>query len=263
MPAYLETIIAHHRARVAVDHRDLSALVEAAREAGPRRLFIEALSAARSVSGIAVIAEIKRRSPSKGDLDMAIDPALVAGDYERGGAACVSVLTDTEFFAGGPDDLRQARSACSLPVLRKDFTLGARDVCDARVMGADAVLLIVATLSDPELSDLLETAQACMVDALVEVHDERELARALDGGARMIGVNQRDLATFEVDGGRAEALGRCIPDEVVKVAESGIQSAADVRRLADAGFDAVLVGEHLLRSGDRAQAVAALLGSRR
>lgn len=130
-------------------------------------------------------------------------------------------------------------------------------------MGADAVLLIVAALSDRELSRFLDTAQACMIEALVEVHDEFELARAVDSGARMIGVNQRDLATFEVDGRRAETLGRRIPGDVVKVAESGIQSALDVDRLAEAGFDAVLVGERLVRSGDRAEAVAALLGSHR
>ncbi|MHB1518585.1 MAG: indole-3-glycerol phosphate synthase TrpC [Acidimicrobiales bacterium] len=263
MPAYLDTIVAHHRARVAGDHRDLSELLETARRAGPSRPFAGALCEARSRSGIGVIAEIKRRSPSKGDLDGAIDPALVAADYERGGAACLSVLTDSEFFSGSPDDLRHARVASSLPVLRKDFTLGARDVCDARVMGADAVLLIVAALSDPELRTFLDTAQACMIEALVEVHDESELVRAMDSGARMIGVNQRDLATFEVDGRRAEALARRIPGDVVKVAESGIQSPLDVGRLAEAGFDAVLVGERLIRSEDRAGAVAALLGSRR
>ena len=155
---------------------------------------------------LAVIAEVKRRSPSKGPLDAGLDPAAVAADYEAGGAACVSVLTDEEFFGGSPADLAAARSACGLPVLRKDFTVSRADVCDARLMGADAVLLIVAALSDDELSSFLGLAQELSLDALVEVHDEAELERALDAGAELVGVNQRDLTTFAVDPERAARL---------------------------------------------------------
>jgi indole-3-glycerol phosphate synthase len=212
---------------------------------------------------MAVISEIKRRSPSKGDLDLHLDPAVVAAEYELGGAACLSVLTDAEFFGGGPDDLRAARAACSLPVLRKDFTVSPLDVCDARIMGADAVLLIVAALSDDELVRFLALARSLAMTALVEVHDGAELRRALDAGATVIGVNQRDLHTFEVDHGRALELGGSMPDGVVAVAESGIRDADDVGRLADAGYHAVLVGETLVRSPDRRSAVAELLGAGR
>jgi indole-3-glycerol phosphate synthase len=263
MPAYLDTILGAHRARAVDDHRDLAEVFEAVGRAGPVRSFTGALAAASARDGIAVISEIKRRSPSKGDLDPDLDPALVAAEYEAGGAACLSVLTDEEFFGGTPNDLAAARAACSLPVLRKDFTVSALDVCDARIMGADAVLLIVAALTDDELTSFLELAGRCSMTALVEVHDELELQRALGSGAEVIGVNQRDLHTFEVDHQRAVALGRSIPAGVVSVAESGIRDADDVASLADAGFAAVLVGETLVRSADRQGAVAGLLGNRR
>jgi indole-3-glycerol phosphate synthase len=210
---------------------------------------------------VAVISEIKRRSPSKGDLDPGLDPAVVAADYAAGGAACLSVLTDAEFFGGSADDLQAARAACPLPVLRKDFTVSALDVCDARRMGTDAVLLIAAALADTELADFLDVARQCSLTALVEVHDEAELGRALAVGAEVVGVNQRDLRTFEVDHRRAVRLGRLIPDGVVAVAESGIRDVDDVRRLADAGYQGVLVGETLVRAGDRREAVAELLGA--
>jgi indole-3-glycerol phosphate synthase len=260
MPAYLETIVAAHRAQAALDRRDLDEAVEEAGRAGPVRPFAKAIGEAAARHGIGVIAEIKRRSPSKGDLDPMLDPALLALDYQDGGAASLSVLTDSEFFGGSVGDLRSARSACSLPVLRKDFTVSALDVCDARVMGADAVLLIVAALSDAELSSFLDLSRRCGLTALVEVHDELELRRALDVGADVIGVNQRDLHTFEVDHQRAQKLGTMMPPGVLAVAESGIQDDGDVRRLAEAGYHAVLVGETLVRSGDRPAAVARLLG---
>ncbi len=209
-----------------------------------------------------MVAEVKRRSPSKGALDAGLDPAQVARDYEAGGAACVSVLTDEEFFAGSPGDLAAARSACGLPVLRKDFTVSPGDICDARLMGADAILLIMAALSDEELSTFLSLAQELTLDALVEVHDEAELERALDAGAELVGVNQRDLTTFSVDTQRAERLVQQIPPEVVAVAESGIQDEDDVRRLADVGYQAVLVGESLIRASDRRAALRALTGHR-
>jgi indole-3-glycerol phosphate synthase len=211
---------------------------------------------------MAVISEIKRRSPSKGDLDADLDPAAVAADYQAGGAACLSVLTDQEFFGGAAQDLQAARDACALPVLRKDFTVSGLDVCDARTMGADAVLLIVAALSDTELVSFLDLATELSLSALVEVHDELELKRATGAGARLIGVNQRDLHTFEVDHRRALNLGELMPPEALAVAESGVHTRQDVVSLAGAGYAAVLVGEALVRSGDRRAAVADLLGAR-
>ena len=267
MPAYLDSILAAHRAAAAADARDVDAVVDAARrscrgEAGAdRRDFVGALVAGRAARGMAVISEVKRRSPSRGDLDPSLDPAAVAAEYEAGGASCLSVLTDAEFFGGSPADLVAARSACSLPVLRKDFTVGPLDVCDARAMGADAVLLIVAALGDGELTSLHALAVDLGLAPLVEVHEGRELDRALDAGARLVGVNQRDLRTFEVDRERALRLGERIPDGVVAVAESGIRDAADVERLAAAGYTAVLVGETLVRAANRRSAVDALLGA--
>ncbi len=266
MPAYLDTILSAHRAAAAADTRDVEVAIEQAErsdQAGPTRSFVDAITAANARHDMAVISEIKRRSPSKGDLDPDLDPAAVAIEYEAGGAACLSVLTDHRFFGGQPDDLRAARAACSLPVLRKDFTVSALDVCDARAMGADAVLLIAAALTDRELTSFLDLASRCSLTALVEVHDQAELHRALDAGAGVVGVNQRDLRTFEVDHQRALTLGSSIPTGVVAVAESGIEDARDVARLAAAGYQAVLVGESLVRSADRRSAVAELAGVRR
>ncbi|MHB1713126.1 MAG: indole-3-glycerol phosphate synthase TrpC [Acidimicrobiales bacterium] len=263
MPAYLDAIIAAHRARALGDRRDPEELVDRAGSLPSPRPFSEALSATGSPGGIAVISEIKRRSPSKGDLDLTLDPASVAAEYERGGASCLSVLTDREFFGGSPDDLIAARAACSLPVLRKDFTVSSTDICDARLMGADAVLLIVAALTGVELGAFLVLCRRLGLAALAEVHDRSELDRALDAGATLVGVNQRDLRTFEVDRGRAASLGRAIPLGVVSVAESGIRNGDDVTRLAEAGYDAVLVGETLVLSGDRRAAVAGLVGRQR
>jgi indole-3-glycerol phosphate synthase len=264
MPAYLDTIVAAHRAQAAGDPRDVDQEVEAAlrraADGPPVRPFTRAIDQAAQRQGMAVISEIKRRSPSKGDLDPSLDPARVAADYEEGGAACLSVLTDQQFFGGSEGDLQTARRACSLPVLRKDFTVGPLDLCDARRMGADAVLLIVAALDDAELSSLLRLSADLGLAALVEVHDAAELDRALAAGALLVGVNQRDLRTFEVDHQRALALGGMLPPEVVGIAESGIRTPEDVKELAGAGYRGVLVGETLVRSADRRQAVSALLG---
>jgi len=219
------------------------------------------VSAIRNCAGdVAVISEIKRRSPSKGDLQADLDPADLASRYEAGGAACMSVLTDSDWFGGSADDLRVARAAVDLPVLRKDFTVSARDIADARIMGADCVLLIVAALDQDDLVLFGSLASELGMATLVEVHDEDELDRALDAGATIIGVNQRDLLTFEVDQERALRVGEAIPDGVVKVAESGIRGRKDAEVLAGAGFDALLVGETLVRSGDPAGAVANLIG---
>jgi indole-3-glycerol phosphate synthase len=254
---YLDEIVDAHRAAATRDSRELAPLVDAARNAGEPRGFAEALRGA----GLAVIAEIKRRSPSKGALAPAdLDPALLAKVYEEGGAACLSVLTDAEHFGGSPDDLRRARAAVDLPVLRKDFTIDDRDVCDARLMGADAVLLIAAALTDDELARFHALARELGLDALVEVHDEPELEQALAVGATLVGVNQRDLFTFEVDHDRALRMAGAMPAGVVKVAESGVRGADDARRLGDAGFDAVLVGEHLVTAADPGAAIRALRG---
>jgi indole-3-glycerol phosphate synthase len=255
MATYLDRILAAHRAAAEADGRALAPLVAEALAQPPARGFTAAL---RGADGVGVVAEVKRRSPSKGDLASGLDPAGLAGAYERGGARCLSVLTDQEFFGGSPDDLRAARAATGLPVLRKDFTVAPVDVCDARIMGADAVLLIAAALDDDELGELHTLALDVGLDVLVEVHDEQELERALAVGAALVGVNQRDLVSFEVDHERAERVGRAMPDTVVRVAESGIRGPDDARRLAAAGFDAVLVGESLVTSPDPAAAVAAL-----
>jgi len=255
---YLDRIVAAHRESARADARRLDRLIGEAEAQPAARGFAAAL---RSVTGLGVIAEVKRRSPSRGDLHARLDPAELARAYEHGGAACLSVLTDREFFGGSPDDLRDARRAATVPVLRKDFTVAAADVCDARLMGADAVLLIVAALDDTELRDFHALAGELGLDALVEVHDEAELDRALTAGAGLVGVNQRDLVSFEVDPTRAVRVGRALSehgDDVVRVAESGIRGPDDAAVLASAGFDAVLVGESLVTSGDPAGAVRAL-----
>jgi indole-3-glycerol phosphate synthase len=209
-------------------------------------------------SGLAVISEIKRRSPSKGALAPDLDPGALAASYEAGGATCLSVLTDEAHFGGSAADLQAARAATELPVLRKDFTVAAADVVDARIMGADCVLLIVAALTDAELASFTSLARELDLSILVEVHDEPELERALGVDADIVGVNQRDLVTFEVDTGRAERMAPLIPADVVRVAESGVGGPDDAARLGAAGYDAVLVGESLVTSGDPTAAVAAL-----
>lgn len=250
---YLDAILRAHRAAAADDRRSLEVLLDEARSCPAVRGFAAALRA-----GFSVIAEVKRRSPSKGAIDAGLDPAQLAADYARGGAAALSVLTDVDHFGGAVDDLVRARGAVSLPVLRKDFTVAAADVCDARIMGADAVLLIVAALDDAELRDFHALARELTLDVLVEVHDEAEVERALRLDATVIGVNQRDLVTFAVDTARAVRLAPLIPEGVVRVAESGIAGPDDAVPLVAAGYDAVLVGESLVRSPDRAAAVAAL-----
>jgi indole-3-glycerol phosphate synthase len=257
---YLDRILAAHRARAAADGRPLEAVLDAARAAPAPRPFAAALGA--DEERLAVIAEVKRRSPSRGDLAADLDPTVAAQAYAAGGAACLSVLTDEDFFGGSVADLQAARAAVSLPVLRKDFTVDPRDVADARAMGADAVLLIVAALDDAELADLHALAGELDLDVLVEVHDEPELERALAVGAEVVGVNQRDLVTFEVDHDRAVRVGRAMPEGVVRVAESGIRGPEDAASLAAAGFHAVLVGESVVTAADRAASVAGLRAPR-
>lgn len=255
MATYLDEILARRRAVAEADGRDLAGLAVEAAAAAPVRDFRAALVA----PGLSVIAEVKRRSPSRGALAVDLDPAALAADYAAGGAACLSVLTDAEAFGGSPTDLVAARAAVDLPALRKDFTVGPADVYDARRMGADAVLLIAAALSAAELRDLGDLASTLGMTALYEVHDERELETVLAAGAAVVGVNQRDLFTFSVDRDRAVRLARAIPSDVVKVAESGISGRDDARVLAGAGYDAVLVGEALVRAADPAVAVKDLV----
>ena len=255
---YLDGIVAVHRERVAADGRSRAKVLEQARRSGAPRPFRAALAAR---TGLALIAEVKRRSPSKGDLAPELDPAALARRYEAGGATCLSVLTDGPHFGGSSDDLAAARAAVAVPVLRKDFTVDEVDVCDARLMGADAVLLIVAALDDAELRAFTQLAAELDLAALVEVHDAAEVERALHAGADLIGVNQRDLMTFAVDTHRALDLAAVLPAGVVRVAESGIKGPQDVFALAEGGYDAVLVGESLVTSGDAEAAAARLVAA--
>jgi indole-3-glycerol phosphate synthase len=214
----------------------------------------------RGPNGPRVIAEVKRRSPSKGDIRIDLDPAALAAAYAAGGASAVSVLTEPRHFAGSPDDLLAVRSAVGLPVLRKDFVTTAYQVWEARAWGADAVLLIVAALDPPALGDLLGETSAAGLDALVEVHTMAEAEVAAAAGASLVGVNARDLTTLEVDPNRFAEVRQRLPAGTVLVAESGISDRAGVQAAADAGADAVLVGEALVRSDDPTTALRVLLG---
>ncbi|MCU1400310.1 MAG: trpC [Acidimicrobiales bacterium] len=261
MATYLDRILERHREVCATDTRALADVVGEAGRMAPVRSFAGALRAASAEDELAVISEIKRRSPSKGALNVELDPAALAARYAAGGAAAMSVLTDVEFFGGSVADLQAARAAVDLPVLRKDFTVGPLDVCDARLMGADCVLLIAAALAPAELIELHALADAIGIEVLVEIHDEPELETALAAGALMVGVNQRDLVTFQVDHERALRMAAAIPDGVVKVAESGVRDAADARDLQAAGYHAVLVGETLVTADDPARVLGELRGA--
>ena len=212
---------------------------------------------------VTLIAEVKRRSPSKGDLRADLDPAALATAYRGGGASAVSVLTEPVHFAGSPEDLQKVRAAVDLPVLRKDFVTIPYQVWEARAWGADAVLLIVAALDPPLLTDLLAEASAAGLDALVEVHTLQEAATAAAAGAGLIGVNARDLATLTVDLRRFAVVRDALPVGATLVAESGIRTRADVQAVAAAGAHAVLVGETLVLAPDPEAAAAGLLGRTR
>ena len=254
---YLDRILEFHRTRAAADRREISELLDRAAALPPSRGF-ESRLRTDSTSSLAVISEVKRRSPSKGDLAADLDPAALARAYESGGASCLSVLTDEPHFGGSPADLRAARDATRLPVLRKDFTVSELDVVDARLMGADCVLLIAAALSVEEMGRFIDVARRVGLDTLVEIHDEAELEVAISIGATLVGVNQRDLVTFEVDHERAVRMAAAIPHSVVRVAESGVRNPDDAVSLRAAGYDAVLVGETLVRSVDPAGAIRSL-----
>lgn len=235
-------------ARRRAEDIDVAEARRLARGAPPSR----SLSSALTRPGLAVIAEIKRRSPSRGDLAPGLDPVRRAGLYARAGAAAISVLTDSDFFGGSLEDLAAVRASVSLPVLRKDFIVHPAQVWESRAIGADALLLILAALDDRALRTLYaETIDAGM-EALVEVHDADEARRAVELGARIVGVNNRDLATFDVDLATSEELAPLLGGVDVTVAESGIHRVEDAQRMAEAGYDGVLVGESLVTAPDPA-----------
>lgn len=240
---------------------NLSELMARVADLPDTRGFAAAIESKIEAGQPAVIAEIKKASPSKGVIREAFDPADIARSYELGGAACLSVLTDADFFQGHEDYLRQARSACSLPVLRKDFTIDPYQVYEARAMGADCILLIVAALDDANLLDLSLLAAELDLDVLVEVHDEEELERALDVPAPLIGVNNRNLRTFEVSLETSVNLRARAPQDRLLVSESGIATPADVARLRGVGIDAFLVGETFMRATDPGAALKQLFFS--
>jgi indole-3-glycerol phosphate synthase len=247
MATYLDEILHHHRARVATDERDWRERAEIVRT--PVASLLAALSDSTNPN-VKVIAEVKRRSPSKGWLHEDLDVATLSRAYADGGATAISVLTDAEHFSGSLEDLHTVARTVNLPLLRKDFTVSENDVLDAADAGASAVLLIVAALTDDELQSFLGVTHDAGLDAIVEVHDEEEAQRAIEGGARIIGVNQRNLHTFDVDRDNAARVIQRLPSSLATVCESGLSSPQDVARAADAGFDAVLVGESFVTAHD-------------
>jgi indole-3-glycerol phosphate synthase len=256
MPFVLTKILDSAARRALDAQQRLDQLVDAANTAPPARSLVDALRA----PGLSVIAEIKRRSPSAGDIDPTLDPASQALKYVAGGASAISVLTEPDFFAGSLADLSAVRSVVDVPVLRKDFTVHPAQIWEARAAGADAILLIVAALTDPLLSELIGVAKQVGVDAIVEAHTAEEVRVAAAAGAEIIGVNNRDLGTFVTDLSVAESAAELLPTDVVTIAESGVSDVDGARRMRDAGYDAILVGEALVRSLDPAAFVAALKG---
>ena len=253
----LAGIVQHKQQEIAELHARAADLERAAYERkSPGRPFAAALRD----KAPAVIAELKKASPSKGVLAANYHPAFLANAYEQGGAACLSVLTDKDFFSGSLHDLEAARAAVALPVLRKDFTIDRLQVFEAAAHGADAILLIAAILDTGELQQLRELAASLHLAALVEVHDADELKKAVDSGAEIIGVNNRNLDTFEVQLETSLRLSFLMPSNVIRVSESGIATRADIDLLSGAGFHAFLVGESLMKSADPTAALQILTG---
>jgi indole-3-glycerol phosphate synthase len=257
----LDDIAVYKREEIARAKREVPepTLEERARNAQPPRGFRAALAACRDAGRYGLIAEIKRASPSKGLIRADFDPAALALAYRDGGAACLSVLTDERSFQGAPAHLEAARAAMQLPVLRKDFLFDPYQIVQSRALGADCILIILATLGDDDARALLAAARRWRMDALVEIHDEIERNRALALGADMIGINNRDLKSFVTDPGVTLQLAPAIPHDILVVAESGLSSPADLRRLANAGVTTFLIGESLMREKDVAAATRALL----
>jgi indole-3-glycerol phosphate synthase len=225
----------------------------------PPRGFLKALQRKKSAGAYGLIAEMKRASPSRGRIVEHFDAALFAQAYQAGGAACLSVLTDQPYFEGLDEDLIQARNAVSLPVLRKDFIVDAYQIDESRWLGADCILLIVAALDDAALQDFMARAHELGMDALIEVHDRVDLDRALKVGTPIIGINNRNLKSLEVDLQTSHELARSIPEDILVVSESGLSSPADLRSMAQSGISTFLIGDWLLRQGDLTQAVKRLL----
>ena len=257
IPGILSEIVASKRREVARLRDGMDDVRAALADAPAPRDFAGALSRAGEV---ALIAEVKRRSPGAGAIRPELDPGRLAAAYEAAGAAALSVLTDAPFFGGSSADLSTARAAVALPVLRKDFVLEEIQLLEARAMGADAVLLIVRILNDATLRRLLAVAQDLGLAALVEAHDAEDVARAVQAGAHVLGINNRDLASFQTGLEVSLGLAGAVPRDTVLVSESGIRTPADVARLGEAGVDAILVGEALLRQRDPAAAARALVG---
>jgi len=251
----LAEIVQHKKSEVA-DLHARAAIVE--QEAYDRKSHPRPFADALRNSSPAIIAEIKKASPSRGLLQADFHPALIAHRYEQGGAACLSVLTDKQYFQGSLHDLEAARAAVALPVLRKDFTVDRLQIFEAAAHGADAILLIAAVLEVSELQSFRELAASLHLASLVEVHNQEELAKAVDSGAEIIGVNNRDLETFEVSLDTSLRLSYLMPSGAIRVSESGIHSHADIDLLSKAGFNAFLVGESLMRAPDAAAALRAL-----
>lgn len=249
MATYLDRILEFHRQRARNDSRDLKALLVECEQLAPVKSLSGALTAD---TGVSVIAEVKRRSPSKGALAEQLSVVELVNLYAKGGASAVSVLTDEEYFGGSLADLKTARAGCELPILRKDFTVSPVDVVDARLAGADAVLLIAAGLTPDEVALFTELAHGIGLEVILEVHSEDELELIHLADVDVVGVNQRDLVTFEIDTDRAVRLAAMIPDDRVRLAESGVTSPEQLGPLREAGFDAVLIGESLVRSSDPA-----------
>ena len=251
LPSILEQILETKAGEVEARsrRRDLATIAAMAADCPPARGFSRRLRAAAR-SGPAVIAELKRASPSAGVIREDFEPAEIAASYAQAGAACLSVLTDESYFQGGDEFLKQARAACDLPALRKDFVIDPWQVHESRLLGADCILLIVAALPSGLLQELDGLAREAGLDVLVEVHDEAELESALTTGAELVGVNNRDLHRFTTDLATSERLRPMIPEERTMVTESGIQAAADVERLRRCGIDAFLVGEAFMRAPD-------------
>ena len=263
-PDILNRINARKREEIAHRNsiRPLAQMKAELRKHGEPRGFANALAAKIARGEAAVIAEIKKASPSKGVLREDFDPAAIAASYESGGAACISVLTDRDFFQGSDAYLKQARAACSLPVIRKDFIIDEYQVYEARAMGADCILLIAASLHDQQLNNLNDLAHFLGLDVLLEVHDADELGRALQLPNRLIGINNRNLRTFEVSLETTLDLLKQIPDDRIVVTESGIHAAADVKLMRKHAVNAFLVGEAFMRADDPGAKLAELFFQR-